>query len=158
MNTCAIECTIVPIRFVEALPDQRWSVFVATFAKPCCQHTGDLIRACSVAFDIWKIVSTKNSDLKRGTSLYNPFLIDMKDTFQLRASTLRGLMSTPKTDVKWTRILEVVNKRILGRSSSCTWYRCAGECSFPSFLLSPFPAMPLIEWSKFLNNSKGNDD
>ena len=158
VTTCAIQCSIVPIRLVEALPDQRWSVFVATFAKPCCEHTGDLIRACSVACDVWKIVSTKTFDLKRGTSLYNPFVMDMRESFQLRATTLRHLMSAPTADVKWTRVLELVNKRVLGRRTSCTWHRCAGKCTFPIFLFSPFPAMPLFEWSKFMNNSQGNDD
>ena len=157
VNTCAIECSIVPVCCVDAQPDQRWRVFISTFANSCCQRNGDLIRASSVAIDVWKIVSTKSYDLKRATSLYNPFMQDMSEIFRLRANALRNLMLTPLSDFRWTRLLVIVNGRIRRRDVAGVWQRCSGECVAPSFRLTPFHAMALINWSIALKSTPEDD-
>ena len=142
------------MRCVEAQPDQRWRVFISTFANSCCEHNGDLVRASSVALDVWKIVSTRSNDLKRASSLYNPFMQDIREIFQLRANSLRTLMSTPLSDLRWTQLLEIVNSRIRRRDVAGTLPRCSGTCVAPSFCLSPFHAMSLINWSFALKSTQ----
>jgi hypothetical protein len=109
-------------------------------------HAADLIRVCATTFGVWKLVSTKKSDLSRFCALYNPFLIDMKASFQIRLLRVEKLMATPDCHAKWVEATRQVNSSIQRRNMSIKWKRCPDACIGAH--LKPYlgEGFPLASW------------